>query len=137
MDRINEILSELGVSKVRLAKYLGVSRQMLYNYLAMNSISEWPKEKSTKFLGLLGVKEEKELDNIELDSDYILAVEAKLADVKDGQDKDCIADLKGFNKKEQELLSDIVFLLKQKLTEDKSKETFYAFSYLYHYLQPM
>ena len=137
MDRINEILSELGVSKVRLAKYLGVSRQMLYNYLAMNSISEWPKEKSTKFLGLLGVKEEKELNNIELDSDYILAVEAKLADVKDGQDKDCIADLKGFNKKEQELLSDIVFLLKQKLTEDKSKETFYAFSYLYHYLQSM
>ena len=60
MDRVNEILSELGISKVRLAKYLGVSRQMLYNYLAMNSISEWPKEKSTKFLGLLGVKEEKE-----------------------------------------------------------------------------
>lgn len=138
MDKVNEILSELGVSKVKLAKYLGVSRQMLYNYLAMNSINEWPKEKSTKFLGLLGVKDEKELKDIELDSDYILAVEEKLSDgVKDGQDKDSIATLKGFNKKEQELLSDIIFLLKQKLTEDKSKETFYAYSYLYHYLQSM
>ena len=138
MDKVNEILSELGVSKVKLAKYLGVSRQMLYNYLAMNSINEWPKEKSTKFLGLLGVKDEKDLKDVELDSDFILAVEAKLADgVKDGQDKDSLATLKGFNKKEQELLSDIIFLLKQKLTEDKSKETFYAYSYLYHYLQSM
>ena len=138
MDRVNEILSELGISKVRLAKYLGVSRQMLYNYLAMNSINEWPKEKATKFLGLLNVKDEKELKDINLDSDFILAVESKLADsVKDEQDKDSIADLKGFNKKEQELLSDIIYLLKQKLTEDKSKETFYAFSYLYHYLQSM
>ena len=122
MDKVNEILSELGISKVKLAKYLGVSRQMLYNYLAMNSISEWPKEKSTKFLGLLGLKEEKELKDIQLDSDYILAVEAKLSDgVKDGTDKDTAASLKGFNKKEQELLSDIISLLKQKLTEDKSK----------------
>ena len=138
MNRVNEILSELGLSKVKLAKYLGVSRQMLYNYLGMKSINEWPKEKSTKFLGLLGVKDEKEIESIELDSDYILAVEAKLADgVKSDQDKDELTTLKGFNKKEQELLSDIFYLLKQKLTEDKSKETFYAYSYLYHYLQSM
>ena len=138
MDKVNEILSELGVSKVKLAKYLGVSRQMLYNYLAMNSINEWPKEKSTKFLGLLGVKDESELKDVELDSDFILAVEAKLADgVKDGQDKDSLATLKGFNKKEQELLSDIINLLKEKLADDKSKETFYAYTYLYHYLQSM
>lgn len=35
MKKLNDILNELGISKVRLAKYLGVSRQMLYNYLAM------------------------------------------------------------------------------------------------------
>ena len=45
MEKLNNLLNELGVSKVRLAKYLGVSRQMLYNYLALNSLSEWPKEK--------------------------------------------------------------------------------------------
>lgn len=27
MDRLNELLQELGLSKVKLAKYLGVSRQ--------------------------------------------------------------------------------------------------------------
>ena len=33
MSKIGSVLQELGVSKVRLAKYLGVSRQMVYNYL--------------------------------------------------------------------------------------------------------
>ena len=33
MERLNEILRELGISKVKLAKFLGVSRQMIYNYL--------------------------------------------------------------------------------------------------------
>ena len=36
MKELNILLTELGISKVRLAKYLGVSRQMLYNYLALN-----------------------------------------------------------------------------------------------------
>ena len=35
MDKLNEILQEVGISKVKLAKYLGVSRQMSYNYLEM------------------------------------------------------------------------------------------------------
>ena len=38
MKRLNEILQELGISKVRLAKYLGVSRQMVYNYLELKSL---------------------------------------------------------------------------------------------------
>ena len=36
MKQLNQLLTELGISKVRLAKYLGVSRQMLYNYLALD-----------------------------------------------------------------------------------------------------
>ena len=55
MRNLNTVLIELGISKVRLAKYLGVSRQMLYNYLALNSLSEWPKEKAVKLLSLLKV----------------------------------------------------------------------------------
>ena len=31
MEQIKEILNSLGISKVKLAKYLGVSRQMVYN----------------------------------------------------------------------------------------------------------
>ena len=38
MTKLNEILSEIGISKVKLAKYLGVSRQMVYNYLDMDDI---------------------------------------------------------------------------------------------------
>ena len=39
MDKLNELLSDLGISKVRLAKYLGVSRQMLYNYLSLKDLN--------------------------------------------------------------------------------------------------
>ena len=45
MKRLNEILQELGITKVKLAKYLGVSRQMVYNYLVLDSLEKWPKEK--------------------------------------------------------------------------------------------
>ena len=48
MKLLEELLKELGVSKVKLAKYLGVSRQMVYNYLEMKSIDEWPKDKKLK-----------------------------------------------------------------------------------------
>ena len=41
MSNINKVLSNIGVSKVRLAKYLGVSRQMLYNYLAEDDLEKW------------------------------------------------------------------------------------------------
>ena len=45
MERLNEILKELGISKVKLAKCLGVSRQMIYNYLELDDINKWPKDK--------------------------------------------------------------------------------------------
>ncbi len=43
MEELNKLLQELGISKVRLAKYLGVSRQMVYNYLELENINKWPK----------------------------------------------------------------------------------------------
>ena len=45
MEKLNEVLHELGISKVNLAKYLGVSRQMVYNYLELDDINKCPKEK--------------------------------------------------------------------------------------------
>ena len=137
-NKLNNVLSEIGISKVRLAKYLGVSRQMLYNYLALDSLNEWPKEKLTKMLGLLNIKSEDELDSLTIDSNYLMEVEGRLNEgVRDSKDKEVIADLKGFSKKEQELLTDIVDILKEKLAEDKTKTTFYTYTYLYHYLQSM
>ena len=64
MERLNEILHELGISKVKLAKYLGVSRQMIYNYLELDDINKWPKDKKVLLLNLLGIKSGEELKKI-------------------------------------------------------------------------
>lgn len=138
MQNLKKIFSELGISKVRLAKYLGVSRQMLYNYLAEENLENWPKEKVMKLLCLLGVKEISELETLKIDGEYIIQVENRLNDgVKDDSDKLNIADLKGFNKKEQELLSNIIQLLKEKLTDDKTKDVYNSYRYLYYFLQSL
>jgi hypothetical protein len=138
MKDLNKALNELGISKVRLAKYLGVSRQMLYNYLAIDDLNNWPKEKAAKLLSLLNIENIQDLGNIKITGDYIIEVENRLNEgVKDSSNKEIIADLKGFNKKEQELLSDIINLLKEKLSNDKSKDTYNTYVYLYHFLQSM
>ena len=138
MKELNTVLTELGISKVRLAKYLGVSRQMLYNYLGIEDMNNWPKEKAAKLLSLLNIDDIKELKGLKITGDYIIEVEGRLNEgVKDTSNKEVIADLKGFNKKEQELLSDIINLLKEKLSGDKSKDFYNAFVYLFHFIQSM
>ncbi len=138
MKELNSVLTELGISKVRLAKYLGVSRQMLYNYLGIEDLNNWPKEKSAKLLSLLNISSIKELNTLKINGDYIIEVEKRLNDgVKDVSNKEIIADLKGFNKKEQELLSDIITLLKEKLANDKTKNAFTSYTYLHYFLQSM
>lgn len=139
MQNLKKLFSELGISKVRLAKYLGVSRQMLYNYLAEEKLENWPKEKVMKILCLLGIKDVKDLDTIKVDGEYIIQVENRLNEgVKDENTRYySTEDLKGLNKKEQELLSDIIQLLKEKIVDDKSKEVYHSYRYLYHFLQSM
>ena len=138
MKELNRVLTELGISKVRLAKYLGVSRQMLYNYLAIPDINNWPKEKAAKLLSLLNIEKIEDLKTLKINGEYIIEVENRLNEgSKEGNNQELIADLKGFNRKEQELLSDIIGLLKDKLSSDKTKETYNTFLYLYHFLQSM
>ena len=138
MKELNTVLTELGISKVRLAKYLGVSRQMLYNYLAIPDINNWPKEKAAKLLSLLNIEKIEDLKTLKINGYYIIEVENRLNEgSKEGNNQELIADLKGFNRKEQELLSDIIGLLKDKLSSDKTKETYNTFLYLYHFLQSM
>ena len=138
MKDLNNVLTELGISKVRLAKYLGVSRQMLYNYLGIDNLNNWPKEKAAKLLSLLNIEKISELNDLKITGEYIIEVENRLNEgVKDTNNKEVLADLKGFNKKEQELLSDIINLLKEKLSQDKTKETYNTYLYLYNFLQSM
>lgn len=138
MKELNVVLTELGISKVRLAKYLGVSRQMLYNYLAIDDLNNWPKEKAAKLLSLLNIECIKDLTNLKITGEYIIEVENRLNEgLKEYPNKEIIADLKGFNKKEQELLSSIINLLKEKLANDKTKDTYNAYIYLQQFLQSM
>ena len=138
MSKVSNVLSELGVSKVRLAKYLGVSRQMLYNYLACENLEDWPSEKATRLMQLLEVKSEKELDNLVIDGDYIIKVDTKLNEgVKIALSNNNLGDLKGFNRKEVEILTDLTSLLKDRLKDDKTKDTYNTYVYLYHFLQSM
>ncbi len=139
MDKLNNLLQELGVSKVRLSKYLGVSRQMVYNYLVLDSLDKWPKEKKILLLQLLDLKDgsDSELDSIKVDTEYLMNVEKRLnIGVKNGTDLENFLDLKGLDKESKILLNDIAFLLKEKLEENKNND-FYAIKYLYSLLQSM
>ena len=142
MTNFKNLFTELGISKVRLAKYLGVSRQMLYNYFAEEKLDKWPKEKSVKLLALLGINDEKELKNIKIDSDYILDVENRLNNNLNDEDNSSSSiiqgvEFKGLNKKEQELVTNILNLLVERLSSDKTKTTYDSYRYLYYYLQSM
>ncbi len=139
MDRLNELLQELGISKVRLAKYLGVSRQMVYNYLELDDINKWPKEKKILLYKLLDIEdgEDGTIKAIKVTTDYLMAVESRLNQgVKSASDMESYFDLKGLNKEEQNLLIDLTYLVKEKLLDDnKKEENYYAIEYLYHMLQ--
>ncbi len=139
MDELNNLLQELGVSKVKLSKYLGVSRQMVYNYLVLDSLEKWPKEKKILLLQLLDLKtgSAEEVANIKVDTEYLMNVEKRLSiGVKNGNDYDSFLDLKGLDKENRILLNDITFLLKEKLEENKNNDN-YAVKYLYNLLQSM
>jgi len=135
MKELNKFLSEIGISKVKLAKFLGVSRQMLYNYLAQPSIDKWPKEKVAKLYTLLSINDIKEVKNIKIDGSYIIEIENKIENAISTSSKDYTINLKNFNRKEQEVLNDIFNLLQQKLSDDKTKDTYNTYVYLYNFLQ--
>ena len=80
MNTLNKLLQELGISKVKLAKYLGVSRQMVYNYLTFEDINNWPKEKKALLFQLLEIDSSnfKGFDKIKVTTEYMLRIEKKL-----------------------------------------------------------
>jgi len=140
MNKLNELLQELGISKVRLAKYLGVSRQMVYNYLDLDDINKWPKEKKILLLKLLDIEEAtgESLSKIKVTTDYLMSVENRLNQgVKSSSDMESYLDLKGLSKEKQTLITDITYLIKEKLIEDNRDENYNAFLYLYHMLQSL
>ena len=140
MNKLNDILHELGISKVKLAKYLGVSRQMIYNYLELDDLNKWPKDKKVLLLNLLGIKDSGELDTIKVTTDYIMDVENRLNSLIDeegsggasGRDKQIFNDL---GKKQKEVMMSIVDLMKEMLEDPNDMEAYYTFKYMYNFMQ--
>jgi len=138
MNDVNNIINECGLSKVSVAKYIGVSRQMLYNYLALSDINDIPKDKQNKLLSLFGVEDVKELAKIKIDDNYINTLQNRLNEgLIESFSRESIADLKGLSKKDQELLSDIFNILKEKVSSDNSEVGHKTLEYLHDYLQSM
>lgn len=138
MDKLNDILHELGISKVKLAKFLGVSRQMIYNYLELDSINKWPKDKKVLLLNLLGVKSVEEIDAIKVTTDYIYDVDSRLKTVASSSNKGLSeTSCDGLGKNQKVLLQDLFEVIKEKLEDENDQEGYNTMLYLYHFLQSM
>ncbi len=136
VEKINLILKKTNISKVNLAKYLGVSRQMVYNYLDSDDLNKMPAEKSGLLFNLLEVNNCNEILEKELTDEYLQSVANKIFNYKKSPSKkDEIIELTGLKKEEQELLTDIFFLLKEMLNEDKTKDSYNTVKYYYNFLQ--
>ena len=134
MQNLNELLQELGISKVKLAKYLGVSRQMIYNYLELENLNKWPKEKKLLLFKLLNIEDGSDESIGKVTAEYLEDVETRLNQNVKTTDESYF-NLKDLSKEEQVLVNDLINLIKEKFTEEKNKNTYYEFLYLYHVLQ--
>ena len=136
IKKINLILKKTNISKVNLAKYLGVSRQMVYNYLDSDDLNKMPADKCQMLFNLLEVKSCDEIIEKELRDAYLQSVSNKIFSYKKvPSKKDEVIELAGLKKEEQDLINDIVFVLKEILNEDKTKNSTVTLKYLYHFLQ--
>ena len=82
VEKINLILKKTNISKVNLAKYLGVSRQMVYNYLDSDDLNKMPAEKSNLLFRLLEVNNCNEILEKELTDEYLQSVSNKIFNYK-------------------------------------------------------
>ncbi len=102
VEKINLILKKTNISKVNLAKYLGVSRQMVYNYLDSDDLNKMPAEKSGLLFNLLEVNNCNEILEKELTDEYLQSVANKIFNYKKSPSKkDEIIELTGLKKEEQ------------------------------------
>ena len=138
VEKINQILKKAGISIVNLSKYLGVSRQMVYNYLDGDDLSKIPSDKCKLLFDLLDVNSKSEILNKELTNDYILKVNEKIfGDKKISTNKKDIIDLSDLNHEDALMINDIVIMIKNIILEGKgrSEENLALIEYLYNFIQ--
>lgn len=140
MKCLNNVILGLGISKVKLSKYLGVSRQMIYNYLSFENPEEWPLEKRVLLMQLLGIKAFtiKDIEGIKLTPEYSVEVETRLSEsLKSGDDFESYFNVSSLNKGSKNLLIETTNLLKELLSDDKHGKNAQTVKYLYYFLQSM
>ena len=136
MNELNNLLHELGISKVKLAKFLGVSRQMIYNYLELDDVNKWPKDKKVLLFNLLGIKSYEEMKNIKVDTDYIMDVELRLNSLNDRKTNNNVSNdiFSGLDESKIELIVKIIDAVKEYIEDDKGLK---VGEYLYHFIQSL
>ena len=109
---------------------------MVYNYLDGEDLSKLSNDKSQALFTLLDVKNEEELKKLELTKEYIQGVGNKIFNSKKSNiKKNEIIELSGLRPEEQNIINDIVFLMKEMLNEDKTKNSYTMLNYFYHFIQ--
>ena len=138
VEKVNLILKKANISKVNLSKYLGVSRQMVYNYFDGDDLSKLPNEKCQLLFNLLDVTSEKEILDINITNDYLQRVGSKIFDTrKSTPKKEESIDLAGLKKDEIMLIGEISQMLKNILIENKGREgeAYNTVEYVHHFIE--
>ena len=138
VEKVNLILKKANISKVNLSKYLGVSRQMVYNYFDGDDLSKLPNEKCQLLFNLLDVTSEKEILDINITNDYLQRVGSKIFDTrKSTPKKEESIDLAGLKKDEIMLIGEISQMLKNILIENKGREgeAYTTVEYVHHFIE--
>ena len=143
IDIVNQILKKAGISKVNLSKYLGVSRQMVYNYLDGNNLSKMPGDKCKLLFELLNVNSEEEILKLDITNEYIQEVSDKMFDgsgrnsKRTSDSKRELIDITGLSKEEANIISDIAIMLKNIILEgkDRMEENIATVEYVHNFIQ--
>lgn len=136
MKNISDLLKKLNISKVNMSKYLGVSRQMFYNYLALDKLEDWPEEKRECIQSLFGINTFDDIKYIEITPELKKEVKEQVdSAIKERKDLDINKDINDFEEESQKLLLKIFNNLKTNLEKDKKYLTTY--NYLYYFLIEM
>ncbi|MFV0274753.1 MAG: hypothetical protein ACK5HL_00715 [Bacilli bacterium] len=138
MEKLNELLQEMGITKVKLSNFLGISRQMLYNYFEYPSFTDWPQDKKEKIFDLFDIKDINQLKEIVITEELKSHIKNKLTETGSEGYNNLGLDFKGLSKQNGELLLNIFVALKDMLTDDDMHQTNRnTVKYLYNLIQVM
>ena len=134
MDKLNKLLQELEISKVRLAKFLGVSRQMIYNYFEDEKLDKMPSDKKAKLFNLLEIESLDDIDTLVITNEYLSRVANNLSSNNKNNSQELIET--NMSDTKRKVYEDISNFILEKLNDGDDESTT-IFEYLYHFLQAM